>query len=75
MKVAGKHYRTIYPVEDGQVVEGIPTAYALHDLSGKLGVDMPVTENVYEVLANGRSPAESVRALMGREPTQEHGAK
>ena len=57
------------------VVEGIPTAYALHDLSRKLDIDMPVTENVYEVLASGRSPAESVRALMGREPTQEHGAR
>ena len=59
----------------GQVVEGIPTAYALHDLSRKLGIDMPVTENVYEVLVNGRSPADSVRALMGREPTQEHSAQ
>ncbi|MGO8683024.1 MAG: NAD(P)H-dependent glycerol-3-phosphate dehydrogenase [Thermoleophilia bacterium] len=56
----------------GQVVEGIPTTYALHDLSRKLGIDMPVIENVYEVLAHGRSPAESVRALMGREPTREH---
>jgi glycerol-3-phosphate dehydrogenase (NAD(P)+) len=55
----------------GQVVEGIPTAYALHDLAGRLRIDMPVTENVYEVLEHGRPPAESVRALMGREPTRE----
>jgi glycerol-3-phosphate dehydrogenase (NAD(P)+) len=58
----------------GQVVEGIPTAYALHDLSGRLGIDMPVTENVYQVLAHGRPPAESVRDLMRREPTREHEA-
>ncbi len=56
----------------GQVVEGIPTTYALHDLSRKLGVDMPVTENVYEVLEHGRKPADCVRSLMGREPTREY---
>jgi glycerol-3-phosphate dehydrogenase (NAD(P)+) len=55
----------------GQVVEGIPTAYALHDLSARLGVEMPVTSNVYEALENGRSAAECVRDLMGRAPTAE----
>jgi glycerol-3-phosphate dehydrogenase (NAD(P)+) len=55
----------------GQVVEGIPTAYALHDLSAQLGIEMPVTSNVYEVLQNGRSPADCVRDLMGRTPTSE----
>ena len=50
----------------GQVVEGIPTAYALHDLSGRLGIDMPVTENVYQVLEGRRTPQESVADLMGR---------
>ncbi len=45
----------------GQVVEGIPTAYALHDLAGRLGIDMPVTENVYQVL-EGTAPAGRVRA-------------
>jgi glycerol-3-phosphate dehydrogenase (NAD(P)+) len=55
----------------GQVVEGIPTAYALHDLSAQLGIEMPVTSNVYEALQNGRSPADCVRDLMGRTPTSE----
>jgi glycerol-3-phosphate dehydrogenase (NAD(P)+) len=55
----------------GQVVEGIPTTYALHDLSARLGLEMPVTSNVYEALQNGRSALECVRALMGREPTAE----
>jgi glycerol-3-phosphate dehydrogenase (NAD(P)+) len=55
----------------GQVVEGIPTAYALHDLSAQLGIEMPVTSNVYEALQNGRSVADCVRDLMGRAPTSE----
>jgi glycerol-3-phosphate dehydrogenase (NAD(P)+) len=56
----------------GQTVEGIPTTYALHDLSRKLGVEMPVTQAVYEVLENGVNPAAGVRSLMGREATSEH---
>ncbi|MGZ4198555.1 MAG: NAD(P)H-dependent glycerol-3-phosphate dehydrogenase [Thermoleophilia bacterium] len=55
----------------GQVVEGIPTTYALHDLSRKLGVEMPVTEAVFDVLERGASPLDAVRSLMGREVTSE----
>lgn len=55
----------------GQVVEGIPTTYAVHDLSGELGVEMPVTENVYLALASGKDPQECVRSLMSREPKME----
>ncbi|HMK92020.1 MAG TPA: NAD(P)H-dependent glycerol-3-phosphate dehydrogenase [Thermoleophilia bacterium] len=55
----------------GQVVEGIPTTYALHDLSRKVGVEMPVTEAVYDVLENKASPADGVRSLMSREVTSE----
>ena len=56
----------------GQVVEGIPTTYALHDLSRKLGVDTPVTDAVFDVL-EGASPLDCVRSLMGREVTSEAG--
>jgi glycerol-3-phosphate dehydrogenase (NAD(P)+) len=55
----------------GQVVEGIPTAYALHDLAQRLGIDMPVTENVYQVLEGRRTPQECVADLMGRSPKKE----
>jgi len=55
----------------GQVVEGIPTAYALHDLAGRLGIEMPVTENVYQVLEGRRTPQECVADLMGRAPKKE----
>ena len=55
----------------GQVVEGFPTAYALHDLAGRLGVELPVTENVYEVLEGRRTPSACVADLMGRLPKRE----
>lgn len=57
--------------EVGQVVEGIPTAHALHDLAQRLGIDMPVTENVYLVLEGLRTPQECVADLMGRAPKKE----
>jgi glycerol-3-phosphate dehydrogenase (NAD(P)+) len=57
--------------EVGQVVEGIPTAYALHDLAQRLGIDMPVTENVFMVLEGRRTPQECVADLMGRSPKKE----
>jgi glycerol-3-phosphate dehydrogenase (NAD(P)+) len=57
--------------EVGQVVEGIPTAYALHDLAGRLGIEMPVTESVYQVLDGRRTPQECVADLMGRTPKRE----
>ena len=59
----------------GQTVEGIPTTYALHDLSAKLGVEMPVTEAVYQVLEHGVGPAAGVRSLMGRELTSEQASQ
>jgi glycerol-3-phosphate dehydrogenase (NAD(P)+) len=60
--------------EVGQVVEGIPTAYAHHDLAGRRGIDMPVTENVYRVLEGLRTPQECVADLMGRTPKHERNA-
>jgi glycerol-3-phosphate dehydrogenase (NAD(P)+) len=55
----------------GQVVEGVPTARALHDLALRLGIEMPVTEQVYEVLEGRRTPAECVGHLMGRKTKHE----
>jgi len=55
----------------GQVVEGFPTAYALHDLAARYAVEIPVTENVYEVLEGRRTPSACVAALMGRLPKRE----
>ena len=55
----------------GQVIEGFPTAYALHDLAARYAVEIPVTENVHEVLEGRRTPSDCVAALMGREQKRE----
>ena len=56
--------------EIGMVVEGLTTAPVLRDLSRRLGVELPITEAICEVLA-GTSALELVSGLMSRTPTDE----
>ncbi len=49
-----------------QVVEGVQTAREVFELSQREAVDMPITEQVYEVLYEGRSPKEAVHELLAR---------
>ena len=56
--------------EIGQTVEGITTAPVLKELSGRVGVELPITEGVCAVLS-GQSLSELVSRLMGRQPTEE----
>jgi glycerol-3-phosphate dehydrogenase (NAD(P)+) len=56
--------------EIGQVVEGLTTAPVLRDLSHRLGVELPITEGVCQVL-EGTPLHELLASLMGRQPTQE----
>ncbi|MBL7575040.1 glycerol-3-phosphate dehydrogenase (NAD(P)+) [Peptoniphilus asaccharolyticus DSM 20463] len=55
----------------GQVVEGIKTTKSAHDLALKYGVNMPITEKLYEVLYNNKDPREAVVELMTRGYKQE----
>jgi len=48
------------------VAEGIPTSISLHHLSHKLDVDLPICEQVYQVLHEGRPIEMGVAALLGR---------
>ena len=54
----------------GQVVEGITTAPVLRELSHRLGVELPITEGVCQVLG-GQDLQDLLASLMGRQPTQE----
>jgi glycerol-3-phosphate dehydrogenase (NAD(P)+) len=56
--------------EIGRTVEGLTTAPVLHELSGRLGVELPITEGVCAVLS-GQSLSDLVSRLMGRQPTEE----
>lgn len=49
-----------------QVAEGITTAKAAYLLSKKLNVEMPITEEVYKIIYEGKNPILSVKDLMRR---------
>lgn len=50
-----------------QVVEGVKAAKAVHEVAEKLGIEMPIVNQVYRILYEGASPREAVEALMSRE--------
>lgn len=50
----------------GQVVEGVSAAAAAHKLTKRLGVDMPITEQIYRILHEHLPPRVAVEALMAR---------
>jgi len=53
------------------VAEGVETARAAHALARRLGIEMPITEEVYSVLFEDRPAREAVASLMLREPKPE----
>lgn len=53
------------------VAEGVRTTRAGRDLARKHGIEMPITEQVYEVLFAGRDPRQAIGALMVRQPRAE----
>jgi glycerol-3-phosphate dehydrogenase (NAD(P)+) len=57
--------------EIGQVVEGVKAAKAVHDVSRKVGVEMPICEAVYQMLYEGMSMDEAVEGLMNRPSGEE----
>lgn len=61
--------RTLEDIREelGQETEGVHTASVLHQLAARLGVEMPISEQVYQVLYEGQSARETVKALLTRE--------
>ncbi|MCG0278020.1 MAG: NAD(P)H-dependent glycerol-3-phosphate dehydrogenase [Thermanaeromonas sp.] len=57
----------------GMVVEGVPTTAAARKLARELGIPMPITEEVYQVLYTGKPAKECVSSLMERRRTVETG--
>lgn len=57
--------------EIGQEVEGVKTVHELYAMARRLDVDMPITEQVYRVVYEGRSPHKAVETLLSREPKSE----
>ncbi|MBN1354032.1 MAG: NAD(P)-dependent glycerol-3-phosphate dehydrogenase [Candidatus Omnitrophica bacterium] len=61
----GKNLKDILASTD-MTIEGVTTAKSAYDLSKKLGVEMPITQKIYEVLYGGTEPKKAVRELMTR---------
>lgn len=55
----------------GQAVEGVAATTAAHGLAREHAVEMPIVEQVYEVVANGKKPHDAVRTLLERAPRTE----
>ena len=55
----------------GQVVEGYRNTKEVHMLAQRHGVEMPITEQIYQVLYEGKSALEASLALLGRERKNE----
>ncbi len=57
--------------EVGQLAEGVPTTRAAVELARQAGVEMPIAQQMYAVLFEGKDPRDAVLDLMQREPKAE----
>ena len=55
----------------GQAIEGLKTAIEVGELAKKYHIEMPITEQVINVLQSKCSPREAVQNLLAREPKAE----
>jgi len=76
MRIAEGVDPTTYLASQRAVAEGFSTSAAAYELSRTLGVEMPITEQVYLVLHRGRPLLEAGRALLERAHKEElHGIR
>jgi glycerol-3-phosphate dehydrogenase (NAD(P)+) len=54
------------------VAEGIPTTVSARELARKEGVDLPITEQVYQVLYRKKDPRRALADLMTRTLKEEN---
>jgi glycerol-3-phosphate dehydrogenase (NAD(P)+) len=67
----GRRLEDIIAGMHGMVAEGVLTTNAAIGLARKMGVEMPITEQMHAILHDGRSPQEAIRDLMSRPSTSE----
>jgi glycerol-3-phosphate dehydrogenase (NAD(P)+) len=65
--------KTLAEILEGMdsVAEGVSTARSLHEWAARRGVEMPIADEVYRILFEGKSPLAAVGALMERDPKDE----
>ncbi len=66
----GKALRDVLQ-EMGMVVEGVKSTFAAQQLAKRFGVDMPITSELYLIMAENKSPRDAVYDLMTREKNEE----
>jgi len=54
-----------------QVAEGVENSATARTLARRLGVPAPITGEVYDMVHQGKAPAEAVESLLGRDPRPE----
>lgn len=69
----GRKLEDIIAGMHGMVAEGVLTTNAAVGLAKKMKVEMPITEQMYAVLQQGKSVHAAIRDLMGRPATSELG--
>ncbi len=69
----GRNLNDIIAGMHGMVAEGVLTTNAAIGLARKMGVEMPITEQMHAILHEGKSPQEAIRDLMSRPSTSELG--
>lgn len=57
--------------EIGQAVEGYDNLSTVYHLAQRLQVDMPITEQIYQVIYEKKSPQAAIQTLLSREPKVE----
>ncbi len=60
--------------EMNNVAEGVKTAEAAYNMGKKFGVELPISEAVYQVLYEGLHPGKAVKQLMSRPLRTEFGS-
>jgi glycerol-3-phosphate dehydrogenase (NAD(P)+) len=55
----------------GAVAEGVFTTQAAVGLAHRHGVELPITQQMYEILQNGKSPRDAIHELMARRAKSE----
>jgi len=67
----GRRLNDIIAGMHGMVAEGVLTTNAAVGLARRMGVEMPITEQMHAILHDGKSPQEAIRDLMSRPSTSE----
>lgn len=71
LRLASGQHLTAILQQLGHVAEGVHTAAEVMRRAAQLGIEMPITSEVNEVLVHNRPPRVAVENLLGREQKSE----